>query len=84
MIVTPEVATIPHSSPQNDLTQNDTYEMTDSAATTSPSTPTDTSLLSKPVAVKKQVEDPAVPSFYWNTTLNVRHRYHCLHIMNWI
>ena len=34
-------------------------------------------LLSKPVAVKKQVEDPAVPSFHWSTTLNVGHRRHC-------
>ena len=45
MIVTPEVATIPHSSLRNNLTQNNTYEMIDSAATTSPSTPTDTSMV---------------------------------------
>ena len=49
VIVTPEVATIPHSSPRNDLSQNDTYEMMDSAATTSPSTPTDTSIVQSAV-----------------------------------
>ena len=53
--VTPEVATIPHSSPQNDLTQNDTYKMMDSAATTSPSIPTDTSIVQS--AVEEMIDE---------------------------
>ena len=49
VIVTPEVATIPHSSPRNNLPQNDTYEMINSASTTSPSTPTDTRIVQSTV-----------------------------------
>ena len=65
VIVTPEVATIPHSSPRNDLTQNDTYEMIDSAATTSPFTPTDTSIVQS--AVEETTDETVCREFIEQT-----------------
>ena len=62
MIVTPEVATIPHSSPRNDLTQNNTYEMVDSAATIFP---TDTSMVQS--AVEEMTDEKMCQEFIEQT-----------------
>lgn len=68
VIVTPEVATISHSSSQNSLPQTDAYEMMDSAATASPSTsstPSDITIVQ--TAVEEMTDEKVCREFIEQT-----------------